>query len=139
MDLRNSRNENKENTPKMFNNYFNFNKKYSLSQDEEITRNPCYKTFYLPNKKCRKHEKDYIKSKASKKIYKQFINDINNLQKNYDGFFIEGKNLLKHEYELIKKIKGKKIINKYENILKVQDINNELCANNFNILKFNNS
>ena len=138
-DLRNSRNENKENTPKMINNEINDNKKFSLSQDEEITRNPCYKTFYLPNKKFRKHEKDYIKSKVSKKIYKQFINDINNIQKNYDGFLIEGKNLLKHEHELIKKIKGKKIINKYENTLKAQDRNNELYANNFNILKFNNS
>ena len=68
-DLRNSRNENKENTPKMINNDVNYNKKFSLSQDEEITRNPCYKTFYIQNKKFRKNEKEYIKSKVSKKIY----------------------------------------------------------------------
>ena len=137
MDLRNSRNEDKEKTPKMINNEINNNKKISLSQDEEITRNPCYKTFYLTNKKFRKHEKDYIKSKVPKRSYIQFINDINNLQKNYDGFLIEGKNLLKHEHDLIKKIKGKKIINKYDNFFQAQDINNELYANNFNILKVN--
>ena len=137
MDLRNSRNEDKEKTPKMINNDINNNKKISLSQDEEITRNPCYKTFYLTNKKFRKHEKDYIKSKVPKRSYIQFINDINNLQKNYDGFLIEGKNLLKHEHDLIKKIKGKKIINKYDNFFQAQDINNELYANNFNILKVN--
>ena len=139
MDLRNSKNDNEDDKPKMINNEKIEHKKLSLSQNDEITRNPCYNTFYSTNKKFRKQDKEYIKSKVSNTLYNKFMNDVKNLKHNYEGFLIEGKNLLKCEHELIKKIKGKKIINKYDHILQVQDLNDEIYADNFRNLQFNKS
>ena len=139
MDLRNPKNDDDEDTPRMINNERTFEKNNNITKNDEITRNPCYNSFHSTNKKFRNQDKEYIKSKVSKKLYNKFINDINNLKHNYEGFLVEGKNLLKCEHELIKKIKGKKIINKYDNILQVQDLNNELYADDFGILQFNKS
>ena len=136
-DLRNEKNEDEGDTPRLINN--DYNKKISLSQNDEITRNPSYKTFYAFDKKFRNKEREYLKSRVSKKLYNKFMNDLNDLKKNYDGFLIEGQNLLRCEHDLVKKIKGKKIINKYEFNLQPQDINNELYAKNFYITKFNKS
>ena len=132
-DLRNTSKDN-ENLPKMFNNE-DYQEKNS--QKDEITRDPCYKTFYSTKKKFRKQDKEYLKKKVSKKLYNKFMNDIIDLKRNYDGFLIEGQSLLKCEHDLIKKIKGKKIINNYNINLHDQETTNELYANNFDIHKFN--
>ena len=136
-DLRNEKNEDEVDTPRMVNN--DYNKKRALSQNDEITRNPCYKTFYAFDKKFRDGERQYLKSKVSKKLYNNFMSDLNNLKQNYDGLLIEGQNLLQYEHDLVKKLKGKKIINKYGINLQPQEINNELYAKNFDMHKFNKS
>ena len=64
---------------------------------------------YSTTKQFKNKDKEYLKRKVPKNLYNIFINDINNINKNYDGFLIEGQNLLKYEHDLIKKLKGKKL------------------------------
>ena len=135
MDLRKSKDED-EDTSRMINNDTAIQKN-SLSQNDEITRNPCYKIFSETNKKFKNLDKGYIKSKVSKKLYNKFKKEIKNLKRDFEGFLLEGKSLLKYEHDLIKKINGKKIINNYELNIQPQEINDALYAKNYDLLKFN--
>lgn len=139
LDLRNTKNEDEIENSKISNEDINdyYNNKFSFSKNDEITRNPFYKTFYSSNKSFRIHDKDYLKSRVSKTLYDKFMKDIDGLKNNYDELLIEGQSLLKCEHDIIKKIKGKKIINNYEINLQPQDINDELYAKNFGVHKFN--
>ena len=134
-DLRNAISKDDEIYPKMINDIDCYQK--NISQNDEITIDPFYKTFYSTTKQFKNKDKEYLKRKVPKKLYNNFINDINSINKNYEGFLIEGQNLLKYEHDLIKKLKGKKIINNYNNRLPAKEITNELYANNFDIHKFN--
>lgn len=134
LDLRNSKNENEEELPKVNNDDINYyNNKFTISHNDEITRNPFSKTFYSTNKKFRQQEKEYLKSKVSKTMYNKFMKDINNLNNKFDGLIIEGQNLLKCELDIIKHIKGKKIINNYDNTLQEKDVSDKIFAKNFSI------
>ena len=136
-DLRNSKREDEDCCKNINDNIANYNKRCGLYKNEEITRDPCYRTFYSVNRKFRDQDKEYLKKKFSKTIYNKFMKEINNLKNNYDGFLIEGQSLLEYEHDLIKKIKGKKIINNYDSTININETNDELYANNFDINKFN--
>ena len=135
-DLRNSKREDENCSKNNNDNITNYKNKCRLNKNEEITRNPCYRTFYSINSKFRSQDKEYLKKKVSKTLYNKFMKEIKNLKNNYDGFLIEGQSLLKYEHDLIKKIKGKKIINNYESTTNVNETNDELYADNFDINKF---
>jgi len=133
-DLRNSKNKDEEEMPKVSNEDINYlNNKFTISHNDEITRNPFTKTFYSTNMKFRQKDKEYLKSRVSKTMYNKFMKDINNLNNKYDGLIIEGQNLLKCERDILKQIKGKKIINNYDNILQEKDVNEQIFAKNFSI------
>jgi hypothetical protein len=136
-DLRNSKKEDEDCCKNINDNTANYNKRCGLYKNEEITRDPCYRTFYSVNRKFRDQDKEYLKKKFSKTQYNRFMKEINNLKNNYDGFLIEGQSLLEYEHDLIKKIKGKKIINNYESTININETNDELYADNFDINKFN--
>ena len=134
LDLRNSKNGDKEEMPKVNNDDMNYqNNKKTISHNDEFTRNPFSKTFYFANKKFRQQDKEYLKSKVSKTMYNKFMKDIKNINNIYDGLIIEGQNLLKCERDILKQIKGKKIINNYDNILQEKDVNDKIFAKNFSI------
>ena len=134
LDLRNSKNEDKEELPKANIDDINYrNNRCTISHKDEITRNPFSKTFYSTNMKFKQQDKDYLKSKLSKTMYNKFMKDIKNIDNKYDGLIIEGQNLLKCERDILKKIKGKKIINNYDNILQEKDVNDKIFAKNFSI------
>lgn len=135
-DLRNSKNEEEDSSKIINDDLINYQKRCSLYKNEEIARDPCYKTFYSTYNKFRNQDKEYLRNRVSKRLYNRFMKDINNLKSNYDGFLIEGQSLLKHEHNIIKKLKGKKIINNYDSNINIHDTNDELYATNFDINKF---
>ena len=63
-----------------------------------------------------------IGKKKNLKQYKPLIDEMNNINNNYEGLYIKGKNLLNIEYNQVKSLKNKKILNNYEIYLPTTDV-----------------
>ena len=59
---------------------------------------------------------NYMKKIIPKKYFRDFNNDLNNTNKNYESLIVEGVDLLNFENDLFKKLKGRKIINDFERL-----------------------
>ena len=98
---------------------------------EETIIDPIYNNY--PKKRFYSLNNEYLTKRIPIKNLKKFVNNIDNIKKNFNGLYIKGKNLLELEHELAKGIKGKKILNNFEEILPYSSLRDEVYAKHFQL------
>lgn len=87
---------------------------YEYIPNIETIRNP--KNMKILNPSNFTEKNNYMKKIIPKKYFRDFNNDLNNTNKNYESLIVEGVDLLNFENDLFKKLKGRKIINDFERL-----------------------